>query len=114
MKKQITIATYILYAMNIAFWLGIVVYYWFIEFAGNSSYLLIKILLLFEPLVFAISLLGYLKRIRFIYLVTLIFLIFNSILSLTDEVGAFDIASFLLNIGLLILLLVQWRTIAKK
>jgi len=101
--KKISI---IFFLINFCFWLVIAIIYSFIKDHTNP---VVSFLLFLEPIVFLFALIGYLKNGIIIYYLTLLFLIMNSILSITDEVGIFDIVSFLLNIILFILLGLQWK-----
>jgi hypothetical protein len=85
-----------------------------VKFSGNDNYLPLKLLLLLEPLFFIVAVIGYLKEVRSIYLLTIIFLIANSVLSITDEVGLFDMISLSLSIVALLLLSSQWRIRLQK
>lgn len=101
-------------SVNILFWSFVFFYFSFVKFSGNENYLPLKLLLLLEPLFFILALIGYLKEVRNIYLLTIIFLIANSVLSITDEVGLFDMISLSLSIVALLLLASQWRIRLQK
>ena len=103
-----------LFVANIMFWMGIFVYYSFFKYAGHEQYAILKIFLFIEPVLFFAGLLGYLRKNRLIFIVTMIFLVVNSILSITDEVGIFDVISLLLNVVLLVILVLQWKNILYK
>ncbi len=103
-----------LFMINIVFWLGIFVYFSFVRFAAKEEYLIMKILLLGEPLIFGIGLIGYLKKYKLVYLFTLLFLLGNAILSMTDEVGMYDWISLVLSVSLLVVLFVQRKEMLNK
>jgi len=104
----------ILLIISIIFWSIIAVYFSFFKFASYENYLILKILLFLEPLFFAIALFGLIKRIKIIFVFSIIFSLFNAILSITDEVGIFDVISLILNILVLISLLLAQKQIFKK
>lgn len=103
--------TIILFIMNIIFWMGIWMYFTFVKYVDEEAYLMVKILLFGEPVLFTIGLAGYLRRSKLFYLLTLLFLFGNSVLSITDEVGIFDLISLVLSLLMLVVLVIQWRTI---
>ena len=99
-----------LFAINIIFWIAIFSYFMFIEYVNNPAYLILKILLLGEPITFGIELFGYLKKSMVMYLLTMLLLLVNAILSLTDQTGLLDIVSLVLSLLLLLVLLLQWES----
>lgn len=105
MKINFQKISYALLIINIIFWLFIAGYFAFFKFPSQSIYLILKILLFIEPACFAVILIGVIKKIKPIYYFGLMFLVINALLSLTDEVGIWDITSFLLNISLFLTLL---------
>lgn len=98
MKINFLKTSHYLLGVNIVFWFFIAIYFSFFKFAEKPEYLILKILLFFEPLIFVGLLVGIAKKIKIIYILGLFFLIINVILSITDEIGLFDIMSLLLNI----------------
>ena len=104
----------LLITINIVFWLFISFYFSFFEYPGNSSYLLIKILLFTEPLFYLISLIGLIRRIKLIYLFSIILAFGNTILSLTDQINLSDIISLILSLLVLVNLFLLWKYIFKK
>jgi len=107
MKKEILLKLCkSLLIINIIFWSIIAVYFSFFKLYSNEDYLILKVLLFFEPLSFTIILVGLIKRIKIIYWLSIVFLIFNAIISITDEVGVYDIIAFILNILVLVNLLI--------
>ena len=77
------------------------------EIPGDENYLILKIFIFFEPLFCSLGLWGYLKKRRTVYILTLLFFAANGVLSLTDQVGFFDMVSLLLSTGLFVLLVLQ-------
>lgn len=112
-KTYYRILTIGLFVINIVFWLAIFGNFSFVEYANDDAYLILKILLFGEPVAFAVGLWGYVKKIKGLYLVTILFLIVNSILSLTDQAGLLDLISLLLSLVLLIVMVVQWESMMK-
>ena len=94
----------ILLGINIIFWTVMAVYFLF-----TDNYWLIKIFLLLEPILFAVIWLGLTKKIKLIYILSLLFILINVILSLTDETGLYDLISLILNLLILINLLLLWQ-----
>lgn len=114
MKKLSSIFCKIILIANIVFWTVMAIYFSFFKFTSNEYYLILKVLLFFEPLFFAIAFIGLIKEIKIIYVLSIIFVFLNTILSITDEVGIYDIISLILNILALISLLLVWKQIFKK
>ncbi|MDD5726336.1 MAG: hypothetical protein PHC53_02895 [Patescibacteria group bacterium] len=114
MKNTLFVLCKVLLIISIVFWSIMAVYHSFFKFTPNESYLIIKILLFFEPLLFAIALFGLIKKIKFIYILSVIFVFFNAMLSITDEVGLYDILSLVFNILLFVNLLLVWKQIFKN
>lgn len=111
MKNLPLIFCKIILITNIIFWTIMAIYFSFFKFASNEHYLILKVLLFFEPLFFAIALIGVIKKIKIIYLLSIIFVFLNAILSITDEVGTYDIISLILSILALICFLLVWKQI---
>ena len=107
-KKVLSI---IFFLINLCFWLVITIFYSFIR---NNNNLVVSILLFIEPIIFLFALIGYLNKWKIVYYLTLLFLLINSILSITDEVGILDIFSLSLNIIMFVLLALQWRNFRRK
>jgi hypothetical protein len=114
MKNLPLIFCKIILIANIVFWTVMAIYFSFFKFSSNEYYLILKVLLFFEPLFFAIALIGLIKEIKIIYVLSTIFVFLNAILSITDEVGIYDIISLILNILALVSLSLVWKQIIKK
>lgn len=114
MKKLSLIFCKIILIANIVFWTVIAIYFSFFKFASNEYYLILKVLLFFEPLFFAIALIGLIKETKIIYALSIVFVFLNAILSITDEVGIYDTIALILNILALVSLSLVWRQIFKK
>jgi hypothetical protein len=99
---------------NIVFWLFIASYFSFFRFLTDSNYALIKVLLFSESLLYCIVWVGLYKKSRLIYLFSLIFTLGNSLLSITDEFGLFDLVSLVLSFLTFLSLCTAWRLIMKK
>ncbi len=95
----------ILFSINLLFWIFVAIFYSFMRENPNS---MVKILLFIEPIIFLIALIGYLKKNTVIYYLTLVFLLCNAILSITDELGFLDLLSLVLNLLMFIVLAFQW------
>lgn len=101
--KQIT---YTLFIANIQFCLFVFIYY---SFVLNETANTIKILLALEVVLFIISFYGIIHVNKTIYFGTLMFLLINSILLLTNHIGMVDLISLGLNGSLLLSLLTQFH-----
>ncbi len=99
---------------NIVFWLGIFLYYSFVKYPMEGNYIILKIFLLFEPMIFIGMLFGYIHKNKLIYVGSVIFLGLNSMLSVTDQVGLFDGISLVLSVIVLLLFIVQWNNFIGK
>ncbi|MBN2626690.1 MAG: hypothetical protein JXA95_08490 [Spirochaetales bacterium] len=109
MGDKIRKKTVALFLINILFWLGIFLYFSFFRFRGEGDYLILKILLSGEPVLFTAALSGYLRSWRIVPFLTLLFLAANVVLSLTDQVGLLDAVSLVLSGGLFVLLILQGK-----
>jgi hypothetical protein len=108
---KIKVLSIIFFIFNLCFWLVIAIFYSLIEDHTNP---VLSLLLFMEPVLFLFALIGYLNKGIMIYYLTLLFLIINSILSITDEFGIIDLFSLLLNIIMFILLVLQWKNYRRK
>jgi len=95
-QKNILKINYAFIVLNIFFWLFVAIYFSFFKFAQRPDYLLIKILLFFESLFFVLLLIGIANSIKIIYWGGLCFVFVNVLLSVTDQMGLFDLISLLL------------------
>jgi hypothetical protein len=100
--------------VNIAFWVFAAFYFSFFNFATNSNYLIIKILLFTEPILYLISLVGVIKKIKLIYIFSILFTLGNAILSITDQVGLYDAISLILSASVFLNLIFIWKYIFIK
>lgn len=106
------LSIYLLLILNIIFWLAVAVNYSFVQFLHDNTpiLLLIKTLLFIEPLLFFITLIGVIKKVRIIMMLSMPFLFINAVLSLTDEFGTLDFLAMMLNIITLLNLLYVLKT----
>ncbi len=109
-KLSVKKMSIVMIIVNIVFWLGIFLYYSFVKYPMVEDYIILKIFLLFEPMIFMGMLFGYIKKNKWIYVCSVIFLAFNSILSITDQVGLLDVISLVLSVIVFILLIMQWSS----
>jgi hypothetical protein len=114
MKKSLLITSKILLIINIIYWGLIASYFSFFKFTSSDNYLIFKILLFLEPLFFIIALFGFINKIKTIYIFSIIFIFFNTLSSITDQVGFYDIISLILNILTLGCLLLAWKQTFNK
>jgi hypothetical protein len=101
-------------AVNVVFWLVIVVYSAVVHVADRDIVLVVMVLLALKPLAFLVFLFGVWKRLRVLYLLSLPFVLLNALLSVTDQVGGYDGGSFALNVLALAALLVVWSQITRR
>lgn len=100
--------------VNFVFWLVLASYFAFDYFAGREEYLILKVLLFLEPLAFLVWLIGVWKRVRVLYLLSLPFILGNAILSVTDQVGGYDLIALALNLIAFVALAAIWRPIMRR
>lgn len=84
------------------------------RFAGQgteSMYFLVGILLLLDLLSYGIFVFGLWKNIKILKYLLLPFLVSNAILSITDQLGFWDIAALLMNISTILVYLQEKKTI---
>ena len=86
----------------------------FYHLIGSSNYLVIKILLFMEVILYSISLIGVSNKIKLIYLGSIILAFGNTVLSLTDQIGVVDIMSFVLSLLAFVNLLIIWKHIFRS
>jgi hypothetical protein len=84
--------------VNTVFWLFAASYFSFFAYPGNNSYLTIKVLLFAEPALYFVALIGIIKKIRLIYLFSLLLALGNAVLSVTDEIDLSDVISLVLSV----------------
>ncbi len=113
-KTNLLKSCQLLLIANIVFWLLTAVYFSFFKFATNDNYFILKILLFAEPVLYSLSLVGIVKRIKIIYLFSILLTFGNTILSITDQMGIYDYLSLGLSILAFLNLLLLWRTVFSK
>lgn len=97
----------ILLIANIVFWLLIA----FSSLLTGSNHPVVTILLFVEPVLYFVSLVGIRKRIKVIYLFSMVFALGNAILSVTDQMGLADVISLVLSALVFLNLILIWRSI---
>ena len=113
-KSKLIKSCQFLLFINIIFWLFMVFYSFFYRYANNNNFLIIKILLFIEPILYFISLIGINKRIKLIYLCSIILAFGNTVLSVTDQIGLSDVISLLLSFFVFLNLVLIWKYIFKS
>ena len=88
----------ILIIINIIFWFLVALYFSFFKFASNNNYLVLKLLLFAEPILYYISFIGISKKIKLIYYFSILLAFGNAVLSITDQIGLFDFISLGLSL----------------
>lgn len=106
--RQIT--SIVLLISNTLFWFFAAIFLSFSEFATNAN-IIVKTLLFIEALLYLICTYGLYKKIKLIYLFSLLLTLGNSILSLTDELDISDFVSFILSLLTFTTLLTLWSDI---
>jgi len=104
----------VLLITNIIFWAAMALSFSFSELASHDNYLLIKILLFLEPAIFAVILFGLSRRDKVIYALSIPFAVTNAILSITDDMGIYDIISLILSLAVFVNLLFIWKHVLTK
>lgn len=100
-----------LLVVSIVFWSFVLVRFMSLEFSSNEDVFLLRMLILLEPLFFTIALGGVFLKVRTVYLSAIVFVVLNSVLSLTDEIGLYDKASLILSLVLFVSLISIWKHI---
>ena len=109
-KNHLIKISKILLITNTIFWLIIASYFSLSKFGANAHWI-IKILLFLESILYTISYVGVVKKIKIIYLFAIILAFGNTILSLTDQIDLSDIISLLLSAITFLFLLSIWKII---
>ncbi len=99
----------LLLATNLVFWFLVAFYFSFFKFVTNGNYFVFKLLLFLEPILYLVSLVGILKKIKLVYFFSLLLTFGNAVLSVTDQMGVYDY----LSLGLSILTFVSLLVIRK-
>ena len=99
MNKRNYRATIMLLLVNMMFWIRLLAHY-IIRFAGGGEtvYIVIAVLLFLDTAVYGIFAFGLLRDIKLTRILIVPFLVANVILSVTDDVGLWDIAALTLNL----------------
>jgi hypothetical protein len=113
-KTKLLKSCQLLLAANIIFWMFIACYFSFFEYVGDNNYLIIKILLFSEPILYLVSFIGINKKIKIIYLSSIILAFVNTILSITDQIDLSDIISLVLSALLFLNLILIWKNVLTK
>lgn len=103
----------ILLATNAILWLIAATYFSFSSF-GIDSHWLIKILLFLESVLYTVSYVGLIKKIKTIYLFSIVLTFGNTILSVTDQIDLSDIVSLILSGSTFVSLLLLWNYFIKN
>lgn len=104
----------ILLFINAFFWLIAAFYFSFIKYPDNKDYLAIKILLAMEPIGYLVLFYAVVKKWKVIYSLGLYFVLFNCLLSITDQMGFVDALSLLINAALLLNMMLIWKRMMSK
>jgi hypothetical protein len=108
MNKSIRLKTaIILFITNTLFWVFVATFMSLSEFRTNTN-IIVKALLFVEALLYLICAYGLYKKMKLIYLFSLVLTFGNSILSLTDQLDVSDILSFILSLLTFGILLTLW------
>jgi hypothetical protein len=99
-----------LLTVNGLFWLVVATGYLFVH---PDNYLIIKVLLFLEALACFVGLYGLLSKKRVLVIFVTLQAGANTLLSLTDELGLWDITAFLLSLALLVSLIRYLRSTQK-
>lgn len=116
-KAYIKIITLILLAINAAVWiLFAVLYYFVVDKSGVSNVIAaeVSLLLFIDGIFYTLSIYGILKKIKPIYLFSIILVLGNAVLSVCDEIGVIDVSMCAINVIIFVLLLIQRKSILIK
>jgi hypothetical protein len=115
MKDLIIKITKILLIINAGFWLEIAVYFSFFKYAGKTGLIFVNIMLFLQPVLYIFSFIGINKKIKYIYIFSIFFVISNALLSISGGFGIYDKISLILNIiTLIFLMLIKKYIFIKK
>jgi len=109
-KTKLLKSCQLLLIVNIIFWLFIA----FSSLLESNSHLVVKTLLFVEPVLYFVSLLGIRRKVKTIYLFSIILALGNTILSIIDQIGLSDIISLILSALVFLNLVLIWKTIFIK
>lgn len=104
----------ILIFINAFFWLIAAFYFSFMKYPDNKDYLAIKLLLALEPIGYLVLLYAVVKKWRVIYVFGTLFTFVNMLLSITDQMGLYDVFSLSISLLLFLNLLVIRRQLFPK
>jgi len=115
--NYIKIITLVLLALNAAAWIVFSFFYFFVVDQPNvlrETEIIVSLLLFIDGIFYITAIAGIIKRIKAIYIFSLILVLGNALLSICDETGIADISMCVLNIIIFVLLFMQRKNIFKK
>ena len=115
MKERKHEVTAILLLVNMLFWIRLLVLY-INRFAadGESIYIVIAVLLFLDMTAYGMLAFGLSRDNKLIKILLIPFLVANAVLSVTDDVGFWDIAALLLNLVTMMAYILEHRASKKK
>lgn len=93
---------------NIVFWFVLAVLF---TFAQAEASLMVKLLLFAEVVLYGVALYGFVKKVKWIYVLSILFAGENALLSITDQMGVMDVLSFVLSAAAFVCLLMVWKSV---
>lgn len=108
-KYKVTIA---LLLVNMLFWIRLLAEY-ISRFAldGELIYILIAALLFLDMVAYGVLAFGLRREIKFLKILLVPFLVVNAILSITDDIGFWDMAVLILNLGTILAFFLERKKI---
>lgn len=100
----------LIFSLNILFWSGICLGSFYYHFVAEKGYLIVVILFGVELMVYSLAYLLMMKRRRLGYYTMILMAFGTTLLSVTDEVGIWDILSLTVSLLLFISLIKVWRS----
>ncbi len=110
MKQRKYTVTIIVLLINMLFWIRLLALY-ISRFAtgGEAVYIVIAVLLFLDMAAYGVLASGLRREVKFLKILLIPFLIVNAILSVTDDIGFWDIAALLLNLAAILTFFLERR-----
>lgn len=105
--RQITVNIFV---VNSLFYLSILIYYISFKYHADQRFIENVVMIALANILFIICFIGYVKKNKIIYYLTLLYSLFTSFMALTENMGTLDFIVLFLSLTLFVTLILQMRT----
>ena len=115
MKKAKYKVTILLLLVNVLFWIRLFALY-IVRFAngGDIEYVIITVLLFLDIVAYALLAFGLWRDYKVFMILLVPFLTANAVLSVTDQMGFWDVAALILNLATMVMFFLERRKIKRQ